>query len=168
MELILLCRKRKQALEDDFTGCACFSDSCLLSLLHSPRGIRTIAHVLWQERRMNKNDAFGDCFQPSILFLLHPYIRLFTCDCFFYFHLTITLQVSNAEEQDIEYLRCKSDRRVFFSVLGWNQKQMQKGEPIGLHNNVELVATKCHKQARDEDVVIEADEQTSPSFKFCT
>lgn len=36
---------------------------------------------------MNKNGAFSDCFQPSILFLLYPYSRLFTCDCLFYFHL---------------------------------------------------------------------------------
>lgn len=36
---------------------------------------------------MNKTNAFSDCFQPSILFLLYPYSRIFTCDCLFYFHL---------------------------------------------------------------------------------
>lgn len=62
--------------------------------------------------------------------LLDPYHAVYL-----HCNILLLLWVSNAEEQDIEYSRCKSDRRVFFSVLGWNQKQMQKGKHLRLRNN---------------------------------
>lgn len=50
--------------------------------------------------------------------LLDPYHTVYL-----HCNILLLLQIWSTEEQDIEYLWYKSDRRVFFSVLGWNLKQ---------------------------------------------
>lgn len=77
---------------------------------------------------MNKNDVFGDCFQPSILFLLHPYISLFTCDCFFHFHLyarsSFIFYLYGAN--DVGFMRRavgQSRDRIKTSILWWQHEE---------------------------------------------